>query len=885
MKQLALISDKPLLGCDVRFKTKQQPPPFLLTTRESTQFNRESEYTLDVEQFVVAMRGCERHHSQRNGRCSDCIIQLEQGINLYCGSFLDGFFLESSSEFDKWVLGQKERWQQAALIAYQELADYHEQHGNYGLASQYIQRRLEIEPWDEAALRQQMRLLMVQGQRNTALAQYQAFTKLVKQELGVEPESETAVLRDQIAAAKQDRPAQLPEREQTFIGRIEELGRIQQQLVTPDSRLVTLVGPGGIGKTRLAIETGWRVASDRIGPFWHGVYFVPLAGIVPGETPNKGFNPLVTAVAEALGFTFAGHNDPQEQLLTYLQDKSLLLILDNFEHLAQTGRALLLALLKQTTNLKILVTSRERLNIMSEWTLAVDGLPVPKTSNINEVDMDDAPALFVQRAHQIDAQFALTQPGESGACQQTAVIRICQLLHGIPLAIELAAAWVRLLTCDEIAQEIEQNLDALSSQAHDVPERHRSMRAVFTYSWELLTPDEQMVTHQLSAFHGGFSREAALAVTGATLPQLAALLDKSLLTRNDITVDNSADSRPVTRYHMLETLRQFAYEKLTAVPAEEQNIQKKHIAFYLSFLQRRETDLRGQRQQTALREIRQEIENIRLAWQLALDQADWAAIDQAVAALSLFYYMRSWFAEGADLFSQSITRLEEAGNVETAVLHAKLLARQGWFTFLLGHPTQAQTLLAQSLKQLRPFPASADHIYALVFLAVVTYNQDDFATAQQLAEEGLAISQTLGDRYYEAIANNILSQIAYLQDDYHAAQTYSEQSLTIEREIGNRWSIGFSLTNLGRVAFAQGDFATAQTHLQESLLIREALQDSRGQAICHNYLGATARALGNLAAAAEHYQASLVLSREISSEAGIVFALNRLENLSSAQET
>ncbi|MCA9923041.1 MAG: hypothetical protein KC421_11745, partial [Anaerolineales bacterium] len=580
--------------------------------------------------------------------------------------------------------------------------------------------------------------------------------------------------RDMIAAAGDKRPFHLPPREQAIVGRDDELAAIHEQLADPDRRLCTLVGPGGIGKTRLALETGWRVAANHMGPFLHGVYFVPLAGvaIATQQLPAGVITQLVTAVAESLDFTFSGPRPPEQQLMQYLRHKSLLLILDNCEHLIDAVRDLAQMLFAQTEQVQLLVTSRERLHMGTEWMLAIDGLPYPPPTPADlDLEQYSAVQLFMQRAQQVDAGFVPN--GENGRCGFTDIGRICRMVRGIPLAIELAVPWVRLLTCREIAQEIEQNLDALTTGMAHVPARHRSMRAVFEHSWSLLADSERQMVVRLSVFRGGFDRQAAESVAGASLAQLAVLLDKSLVYR--------LDGNSVVRYQMQEVLRQYAAEKL-ADSAAETAVFHQHSHYYLEFVTRRSADLRGQRQPEALDEIRHEIENIRAAWQYALDHDLFDLINEATDTLALFYYMRSWAAEGITLFAQAAERLA-ARQPSQPIALGKLRARQGWFAFLKGEHVAAQSLLQQSLDHLRTADATDEIVYPLNFLAVVTYTLGDYEAAYQLATEGLRLSEQLDDPYRIAIANNILSQIAYLQEDYDAAAQFCETSLDIERRI------------------------------------------------------------------------------------------------------
>ncbi len=848
----------------------QAEPPFLLSSRESTQFNQASNHTLDVVQFQAGLAGCEPHRGRREGDCADCMVLAATAVSHYKGPFLDGFFLEDSSAFEEWLLGQRQQLQTMALAALDELTQFHEQRGEYEQAAVFARQQLAIEPWREPAQQQLMRALAQLGERNAALAAYQSFCQTLQDELGVAPLPETAALAKQIQDASAERPYQLPPREQNLIGRDEELAQLSAWLAHPAQRLHNIVGPGGMGKTRLALEAAWLAATAHLGPFMHGIFFVPLAGVAAVE--SAGFNPLVTAVAEAIGYTFAGAAEPQAQLLAYLQDKKILLVLDNLEHLMQPGRTLILALLEHAPALNLLVTSRERLNLAEEHVLTLSGLPSDAVGDVTaDANLSPAMALFVQRAQQVESRFALTESGDWSA---TAVAEICQLLDGLPLAIELAAAWVRLLSCPEILAELHHNLDSLSASAVDLPQRHHSLRAVFDYSWQLLTATEQQTLSQLAIFQGGFERQAAARVTQARLPQLSALLDKSFLRRQLGETAAFATSR----YEMLAVVRQFAAEHLENGQLGF-DLRQRYGRYYLDLVAAQETDLQGSNQLRALATINQEMENIRQAWRLAVSQADVMALSRATEALSLFLYMRSWFREGLALFSQAIEQLAEKA---PAGVMAKMASRQGWFTFLLGDRAKAEGLLSQSVARLRVEGDEAALVYALNYLAVVQYVQDDYEAGWATCQEALAVGERHDLIYSQAISNNILSQIAYLQKRYEVALVHSQASLRLEQALGNRWSMGFSLVNLGRVAYALGDFATAQANYEESLAIREGMQDARGQGLCRMYLGDTAVARQNVAEAKAHYQHSLIIFSQIGDKVTVQKLNERLLSLPTA---
>jgi DNA-binding SARP family transcriptional activator len=523
-------------------------------TRHWLAFNFDAPYWLDVHEFgsVVATA---RDLSPAT------VEAIEEALDLYRGDFLVEFHVRDALPFEEWVLGQRARLQEVALDGLHRLAAYYYRQGAFDPALAYNRRLLALEPWREEAHRQQMMLLAQMGKRGEALAQYESCRLVLAKELSIVPSAETKALAEAIRAGKlgtgggEPAPSyhslslslshfvtplpahNLPAQPTPFVGREAEISGIVRLLQDPSCRLLTLVGPGGIGKTRLAIQAAQHFIDTPLqeAGFADGVFFVPV-----DEVSSVEF--LVLAIAKTFNLPFYSSLDSQEQLHDFLQQKNLLLLLDNFDYLPD-GHELISEILAIAPGVKVLVTSREALHVQEEWFYPVRGMAFPSTAGwLEKLALEDYSAvqLFVQSAQRARPGFSLDE-------EATYVVRICQLVEGMPLGIELAAAWLRALPCQTIAQELERGLDLLTTTWHNLPPRHRSMRAVFDRSWQFLSATERDVLKKLSLFRDGFRAEEA---AGVSLAELAGLIEKSFL-----------QLTPTGHYRMHELLRQFCAEK------------------------------------------------------------------------------------------------------------------------------------------------------------------------------------------------------------------------------------------------------------------------------------------------------------------------------------
>ncbi|MDQ5851245.1 MAG: AAA family ATPase [Chloroflexota bacterium] len=790
-------------------------PPFLLISRETVQFNPASNSWLDAAAFTGLLAACETHPHRRAITCASCAERRARAAALYRGDFLAQFFLRDSRAFEEWASLKRERLRQQALEALGYLSAYYVQRRAYQEARRYAWQWLELDPWDEAAHQHLMRALWLSGQRSAALAHYERCCRTLRQELGVEPAPETTTLYEQIrdteldAVARLDDTGRVPAPSTPFIGREAELAQLADLLQHPACRLITLTGPGGIGKTRLAVQA----ATDQRPTFADGVSFVALAALTTADL-------LAPTIATVLTLVLDGRADPTTQLLRYLRDKDLLLVLDNFEHLLSPESAgpdvaagLVSEILRQAPRVTLLVTSRERLHLQGEWVVDVAGLPYPADTQREGIEGYSAVQLFLEGARRAQAGFALTV-GEASW-----LARICRLVEGMPLGLELAAAWVRVLTCQEIARELERGLDVLAGSLRDVPMRHQSLRAVLAHSWGLLTVEEQRVLRQLAVFRGGVEREAAEQVAGASLTVLAALVDKSLLRR-------SMHPAGTCRFDLHELVRQYAEEQLEAT-REAETLRRRHAEYYLRLAEAAEPALRGPEQAIWLDRLEAEHDNLRaaLAWAVAGGHAEVAA--RLAVALAWFWSERGYLSEG-QRWLETVLGMRHA---LPGSIRAMALGRVAGLVAPQGDPERAQAPLQESLALWREL-GNQEEIASTLFLLGDSVHLRDPVRATTLLEESLALSRELGDKGAIAFTLHILSGNALLQGDAVQALALEEASLALYRELGNKSQLPWGLKSLGHIALRQGDTARATTCFVESLALCREMESQRGLMYC-----------------------------------------------------
>lgn len=884
-------------------------------TRSTITFNAAAAQ-VDVLRFQHLVAECEAHAHDDLHRCVSCLARLSEAAELYGGELLAGFGLGDAPEFEEWLLLRRETLHHLGLLTLHHLAVAYEVQGEFERALHFAQRKLGFDPYREEAHRQVMRLLALNGYASRALEQYETCCRLLRHEVGVEPDAETTALAEQIRADKAFKPTRETDQRAKgqvltpqpgihmrpphnlladvtpLIGREREVAELLARLQEPGVRLLTLVGAGGVGKTRLALAvaqaslylfdepTSPTFSEPRIINFKYadGVFIVPLA-------PLTEVGAMRASIAAVLGLELR-QGDPDQALFQALHNKKMLLVLDNFEHLLEGG-SLVAEILQRAPGVQILTTSRARLSLRSEHLYRVQGLDAAAGETVAEALQSSSVQLFVQSARRAHASFQLSQTNVA------VVVRICHLVHGLPLALEMAAAWVDTLPLQTIASQIEQRADLLAFDWRDAPERQRSLQAVFEWSWKLLDSRERHVLSRVSVFRGGFTAAAAQNVVGASRAVLTNLVNKSLLNWDEIYDDEG-------RYDFHELVRQFAAQQLTA--DELAAAEAQHGQFFLAFVAAREQRLARHEPQQAAAEIQSEMNNIRHAWMWAVRQQVLHEVDASAFALWQFYYFTGLWSEGADAFQQAVESVRrcvlsepDAGNTQAALagqaLLSKLVAIQA--SLLIGLSKHEQALrqaweaIALGEGGVSIEGETLGHLVAGQALRRTGENQ----AAQQQLERAIELAQRhqRGERFCEMFpevetrAYGWLCSIALNPARNLAlARYYAAQRIAVCRRWNKVYGEATALTDLVDIAQASGDLQSARSECQRVLHLAQRAGYRWLQAITSRDLGEIHRLLGEYGAAYALTLQALTLFRNIGDvvdEISCLTALGRLSTL------
>ncbi len=837
----------------------------IIVSRTALRWNLDAPARVDIQIFRRAIEPALLPHGR--ARPPADLPALRRAIALYRGEFLSGLDADADREepFADWMRGWRERLHQQALTALYTLAEEALARADYAAVEQYAYRQLAIERWREEAHRQIMQLLALTGQRSAALRQYDLLEQLLETELGVSPDPATTALFHRIKDGRFPAPVTSadvkgpPEGDAPrltnlshpltpFIGRETEQAFVLRRIRERGERFVTLVGEGGVGKSRLATTIGHQV----LDLFPQGVWWVSLAMLdSDSATPEEL---LVDCIARTFNLPLDGKVSSTIHLFNYLQNKHLLLILDNFETI-YAGAPAVYELLQHCPQVSVLITTREALHYQAELLLRVEGLPLPSLKDPDPL-ASGSMRLLVERAERTGWEMEPDSLGD--------MIQLCRFLRGIPLALELAATLVSDLPLPTLLAELHKDYDLLATTLRDVPPRHRTMQAIFETSWELLAPRHRLILAQLATFRDRFDSAAAQFVTAADPSDLATLAAKSLLQR---------DSEGWFSLH--DHLRTFAHrqwQRLAALPANGhplpaatavtpaalplQETAARHAAYYLGWLASMSNHLYGDTLPDTLRQVQAHRANLYQAWQWALLHEQWSLLVPAIAPLRRALHIMADLRDGVRLFGGLIAAMPDAHlhHVEARAAHIHFLSR-------IGHTDEALHALAPLLT--RPDLSLALRADLLILQADLLVSSEPSAQTDRLYQNALSLAQQAGDAALEVNALVAACSGAWLHNNYPLAQRYADTALPLARSVGDLWAEVALLNRLGVLAISQqAGLSTAHAYFSRGIELAQRLNDRHTEGTLLGNLGIVAEYRKDFGAALTAYEAGLALQSE-----------------------
>jgi predicted ATPase len=689
------------------------------------------------------------------------------------------------------------------------------------------------------------------------------FIKVARGELSLDRLAATALVppsHPQQPAEPGTLSGSLPRALTPFIGREPELAALEQLLGDSQCRLLTIAGPGGVGKTRLAVEA----ANHSRDLFPDGVWFIPLVSL---NSPAL----IIPAIAEAINFKFSDPVNLEAQLLQYLCPQKVLLVMDNAEHLLD-GVGVLADILEDCPQVKLLMTSRERLSLLSEWVFEIQGLPVPASDQVKQIEDFSSVALFLQSARRVQAGFEIRESDRKW------VLQICRDMEGIPLAIELSAAWVGLLSCEQIARRIEHSLDFLSGSMRDLPERHRSLRATLDHSWKLLNEEERLVLSRLSVFRGSFSLEAAQEICGASLVLLSSLKNKCLLYRTEQEL-----------FHLHQIIRQYAGRKLAGDPDENERTKDRHAAYYVQCLANWEKALQSSRQLETFDEMAQVIDNLSQGWRHMVthchpgkgSQFCAETLHSALFSISLFYEMRCRNLEAIDLFKESVDclksfqaefdRTEDRTRFRSVLGH--MTAYLGLHQLIVYQHAKARENLEEALHLLADSQSMSERAQARAMLAWIYYQQGEMQKSAELLLQGITELKGDGCTWWYLLSSSNLALVYIFSGNLSESEMLCQEGLRLIAPGDYRLALHFSRVN-AYLYYFRDHYLLSEQIMKENLQLANKLKSHRGIiANCLTDLSLVSLATHRFDAAEKYLQECINLVGEYGESYELAFAL------------
>jgi predicted ATPase/DNA-binding SARP family transcriptional activator len=845
-----------------------EPIPLLLTRRDTLALNPEVKIWVDLHAFEAAFDRALAHFHDRNRLEYVDIQALMDAVVLYQGSFLERFSLFDSLLFDEWASLVRERATKKALEALNLLCEYYERRGDYAQAGHLASRIYAIAPWNNHACAHSMRLYAVQKQWTNAKNQYLQLEKYLQDNLGIKPNDSVTRLYQQIREhsniGQVFPPAvlviedQVPQLSSSFVGRQGELRDICHRLANPKNRLISLVGRGGTGKTRLAVEISQRMR----GLYVNGVFFIPLRDV-------SSVDGLDRLMVESLRYAFSGTTPHHRQLIDFLHEKHCLLILDGCEHhtLISAVCEIVSEILSITPDVKILATSRERLDLPEEHVYPLAGLSCQ--GEIYAVGgaagpASEALALFEVRAQQVNHQFALTET------TLPMVQELCFKVEGHPLSIELIASATATLSIPDLVNELNANSEIWDSAHMPLPNQGRSLSIVLERSWQFLSEAQHLVLCRLVSFQSGFSQRAALHIAQTSPDIFHSLVDKSFIHKVG-----------EKRYVLHEIIQEFATHK-----AIRRNLLKPtreaHAAYFIALLESIGRENQFSLQIIALEQIEVDLDNILFAWAYFIEENAIAKLTNCIEILYQFYNIRSLFEEGILLFQNATQSASYLSPFDPLI--GMMTNRLGSLALRLRRNEMAFQLYSRSLAIFEPKGASSELGLTYLGLGNFYLRSKDFIQALCYSQQALDCFQTLDERNNVGTALFLLGLIHERLANYPAARKFLDDALVISREVGDQRSMILRLNQLAGHDCNIGDFETAEARYLESLDLSRAFKDRFQQAIILNNLASIYHPRQDYASEEHVLKESLAICREIVDQDGEAIALNNLGELAIVRE-